>query len=213
MKLENVDSQIIAYLGELFRKNRFDQKTVLYELCTSLAYRVGSICDGDYSVMVSAGAVYPVRRLDAEVLADSIAQITGVPFSYSSVIPEPFSYYNGRAAALPDGSVTDQFLLLFGRPSRDSGSVSERKNNITAEQRLYLFNSTALHYRLNQIMRSRIRSEKDKLGAIYLLFYSRKPTPEERRIFHSLVNKKNQWRLLSRMPWVLLNSREFLFQH
>lgn len=209
---DNAAPEIIDHLTEQFRKNNYDQRALLSMICTSSAYRVSSICSGDYQKMTRYGAVYPVRRLDAEVLADSIAQITGRKNSYSSVIPEPFSYYNGRAAAIPDGSVTDQFLLLFGRPSRDTGAAGERKNIITADQRLYLFNSSDLNNRLNQIFRYKLKTEKDKLGALYLLFYSRMPTPAERKSFQEM-NKKWKWRLLSRMPWVLLNSKEFLYQH
>ena len=208
----DTEPEIIEYLTEQFREKKFDQHALIYDICTSAAYRTGSICKGNYQEMRKYAAVYPVRRLDAEVLADSIMQITGTKKTYSSVIPEPFSYYNGRAAALPDGSVTDQFLLLFGRPSRDSGITGERKNDITADQRLYLFNSSDLNHRLNQILRYKLKQEKDKLGALYLLFYSRMPTPEERKIFQRM-NQKWKWRLFSRMPWVLLNSKEFLFQH
>ena len=114
---------------------------------------------------------------------------------------------------MPDGSVTDQFLLLFGRPSRDTGNPEERKRNISADQRLYLFNSTDLNNRLNNILRNRINNEKDKFGAMYMLFYSRMPTVEERKTFQQMSKKVKSWKLLSRMPWVLLNSREFLYQH
>ena len=158
-------------------------------------------------------AVYPARRLDAEVLADSIAQITGKPYSYLSVIPEPFSYYNNRAAALPDGSVTDQFLLTFGRPSRDSGTPEERKSEITAEQRMFLFNSTDINSRLNDLLYRKLKKEKDKFTELFWLFYSRPPSPEEYKLFKELGKKHTQWKLLARIPWVLLNSKEFLCQH
>ena len=209
---ENADPAIVEYLAEDFRKNKFDLRKLMFQICTSAAYRVGSLSAGNIELMQKFAAIYPIRRLDAEVLADSIAQITGIPYSYTSVIPEPFSYYNNRAAALPDGSVSDQFLLLFGRPSRDTGEQEERKSFITADQRLYLFNSTDLNNRLNNIMRNKIRKEKDKLGALYLLFYSRMPTKEERQLFQKMSKEKG-WKLLARMPWVLLNSKEFLYQH
>ena len=61
-------------------------------------------------------------------------------------------------------------------------------------------------------MRNKIRKEKDKLGALYLLFYSRMPTKEERQLFQKMSKEKG-WKLLARMPWVLLNSKEFLYQH
>lgn len=209
----NADPQIIDYLAVRFKENKYDLKALLQEICTSAAYRTGSICDGDYQKKAYFGAIYPVRRLDAEVLADSIAQITDITTTYSSVIPEPFSYYKGRAAALPDGSVTDQFLLIFGRPSRDSGAIEERKSIITPEQRLYLFNSSKLNNQLYNILRKKIRKEKDKLTALYMLFYSRKPTPQEIKTFREMNKKVKGGRLLNRMPWVLLNSGEFLFQH
>ena len=209
---DDVDDRIITYLAEDFRKNGFSLRKLHGKICTSAAYRVGSLSKGDRKRMLKTAAIYPIRRLDAEVLADSIALITGKPYSYSSVIPEPFSYYNNRAAALPDGSVTDQLLLLFGRPSRDTGNPEERKRNISSDQRLYLFNSSDINSRLNNIMRSRIKNEKDKLGAMYMLFYSRMPTAEERKVFQQMSSKV-KWRLLSRMPWVLLNSKEFLYQH
>ena len=208
---DQVDERIIEYLAAEFRKSHYDLRGLIQMICTSVAYRVGSLCHGDHATMKKAAAVYPIRRLDAEVLADSIAQITGQSYTYLSVIPEPFSYYNNRAAALPDGSVTDQFLMLFGRPSRDSGAPEERKNAITADQRLFLFNSGDLNRRLSNIFRINLRSKQDKLKALYMLFYSRPPTPEERDMFRKM-SKKNR-HLFSRMPWVLMNSREFLYQH
>lgn len=210
---ENVDPRIIDFLAEKFRKDNCDLRALMYDICTSAAYRVSSLSKSNNTLMVKAGAVYPVRRLDAEVLADSIAQIAGRSYSYVSVIPEPFSYFHNRAAALTDGSVTDQFLLLFGRPSRDTGKAEERKSSITADQRLYLFNSTDLNNRLNNIRRTSLRRERDKLAGLYMLFYSRMPTAEERKIFQELTEKHKFWPVFRRMPWVLLNSKEFLYQH
>ena len=206
-----VDERIIQHLAGEFRKNGYNLRLLMQKICTSAAYRVGSLCEGDYVVMKKAAAVYPIRRLDAEVLADSIAQISGQIYTYLSVIPEPFSYYNNRAAALPDGSVTDQFLMLFGRPSRDSGVPEERKSIITAEQRLFLFNSGDLNRRLSNIHRAHLRTVKDRFAGLYMLFYSRPPTKEERKIFREMSKKNNQ--LFGRMPWVLVNSKEFLYQH
>ena len=208
---DQVDERIIQHLAGEFRKNRYNLRALIQEICTSSAYRVGSFCEGDYAAMKKAAAVYPIRRLDAEVLADSIAQITGQTYQYLSVIPEPFSYYNNRAAALPDGSVTDQFLMLFGRPSRDTGMPEERKSVITADQRLFLFNSGDLNRRLANTHRMHLKGKKDRLGALYMLFYSRPPTKEERNAYWQMAKKNNQ--LYGRMPWVLLNSKEFLYQH
>ncbi len=44
-------------------------------------------------------------------------QITGTTESYSSIIPEPYTFIpeTRRAIALPDGSISSSFLELFGR--------------------------------------------------------------------------------------------------
>ena len=39
------------------------------------------------------------------------------------------------------------------------------------------------------------------------------PTPQEIKTFREMNKKVKGGRLLNRMPWVLLNSGEFLFQH
>lgn len=42
-------------------------------------------------------ACYPVRRLDAEVLADALCLLTGTKEHYMSMVPEPFYPYSGWA--------------------------------------------------------------------------------------------------------------------
>jgi hypothetical protein len=69
-------------------------------------------------------------RLHAEVLIDALDEITATTESYSSAIPEPFTYIPGemRSIALPDGSISSAFLEMFGRSTRDTGLESERNN-------------------------------------------------------------------------------------
>jgi len=208
------EQEIVTYLAATFRMSNYDLRKLVRDICTSTAYRSGSIpADKNYTAAAAAGAVYPARRLDAEVLADSIAQITGSPYTYSSVIPEPFSYFHSRAAALTDGSVTDQFLILFGRPSRDSGLPEERKSVINADQRMFLFNSGGLHNKLNNLLRNRINREKDPLATLTMLFYSRRPTDAERNEFNTLSKKYGRHKVTASLAWVFMNSKEFLYQH
>ena len=110
--------------------------------------------------------------------------------------------------------LTSLFLLLVMLPSAVACAESGSGEDTTAPVQTDAIGDTAAatEPETTEINAENILGPAD-FGGETLLFYSRKPTPEDRRIFHSLVNKKNQWRLLSRMPWVLLNSREFLFQH
>ena len=97
-------------------------------------------------------AYHPLRRLDAEVLIDALDQITGATESYSSAIPEPFTFIPGdmRSIALPDGSISSSFLEMFGRPPRDTGLEAERNNRPTADQRLHLLNSSHIQLKIEQ---------------------------------------------------------------
>ena len=82
-------------------------------------------------------AAYPLRRLDAEVLIDALNQITGTGETYSSSIPEPYTFMpdDQRSIALPDGSISSAFLELFGRPSRDIGTGGRAQQSRRAMRR------------------------------------------------------------------------------
>lgn len=204
--------ELVEYLAQFFKQNKYNIRALLQEICSSVAYKAGSFLPTGSMQEKTYCAVYPIRRLEAEVLADSIAQITQTPYKYSSVIPEPFSFYQCRAAALCDGSVTDSFLLLFGRPSRDTGSFDERKNDITDKQRLYLYNSSDLAKKLNTVSRQ-VKGQKDKIEALFLLFLSRYPTTEEHQKVQALMRGPLRRNNLTHLAWILLNSKEFMYQH
>lgn len=161
-------------------------------------------------------AYYPVRRLDAEVLIDAICQITATTETYSSIIPEPFTFLpdNQRAIALPDGSVTSSFLEMFGRPARDTGLESERNNNLTAAQALHLLNSNHLRNKLRQGegIRNLLEQASDRGAAetLYLAILSRRPTDQELAAVSGLCDYPDGAR---EAAWALINSDEFLFRH
>ena len=81
---------------------------------------------------------FPARRLDAEVLDDVLCTLTGSRRDFGSIAPEPYSFLppTRKSVLVEDGSISSSFLLLFGRPARDSGLLEERNNRITAKQRL-----------------------------------------------------------------------------
>ena len=124
------------------------------------------------------------------MLIDALCDLTGTRESYSSEIPEPFTFIppEHRSIELSDGSITSQFLEMFGRPARDTGLLSERNNQPSQAQRLHLLNSTHI---LNKITRSgRLgalsRNAKGKpqmiVNRVYLNVLSRQPTDKEREV-------------------------------
>ncbi len=217
-----VSSELMNWLAKSFQDSGYDLKALVKLICGSPAYESASF--GTYPDIEKANrffAACPVRRLDAETIDDAICAITETEHSFSSVIPEPFTFLPGNAPAntIADGSITSQFLILFGRPARDSGLVSERLNGITPKQRLFLFNSGDIYRRLQ-----RIPSRKDmrlplrqRIAEMYWMFYSRPPEPEETaklvKEFESLKGGQAKWRFYYDLAWILLNSKEFLHQH
>ena len=177
-------------LGEwrrAFERGGLRLKPLLRHVFTSSAYLAGPI-----------RGRFPARRLDAEVLDVALASFTHRKRDFQSIAPEPYTFLPPlrKSVLIEDGSISNAFLLRFGRPSRDAGTLEERKNEITAKQRLYLLTSATLWKSLGNI--------GDDLESVFLRLLSRPPTREEAYLAerHGLTGQ-----LLS---WYIVNSREFL---
>jgi hypothetical protein len=168
-------------------------------------------------------ACYPVRRLDAEVLVDALGWISGTQESYSSPIPEPFTFIpeENRTIELADGSISSQFLEMFGRPSRDTGMESERNNQPSDAQRLHLLNSSHVQKKIERSKRLNglIKASKGKrevlIGMIYLNILSRYPMQKELAAAEKYFETKGIGTRLGAndLAWALINSKEFLYRH
>ena len=163
-----------------------------------------------------------MRRLEAEVLIDALDKITGSTEEYSSIIPEPYTFLppNIRSICLPDGSISSAFLDLFGRPPRDTGLLSERRNRPTAAQRLHLLNSSTLQSKitksepLQELFRSTYKPS-ETMTRLYLIILSRYPTEEELKAVaaYSQTGEAKGSMVLLDLTWALINGSEFLYRH
>jgi hypothetical protein len=168
-------------------------------------------------------AYYPVRRLDAEVLIDALDWVGGTGEDYTSPIPEPFTYIpeDQRSIALADGSITSTFLQMFGRPPRDTGLESERNNQTTDAQRLYLLNSTDVYRRIAnspRLRRAAIAAGGDRrelIRGVYMTLLSRDPTPAEQAAAEAYWQTPGSGSGAAPidLAWALVNSMEFLYRH
>lgn len=216
-----VNPALLAALERKFIESHYNVKALFRFILNSQTYQRSSLARTSDPVAEANFAHYALRRLDAEVLIDALNQITGTHESYSSAIPEPFTFIpeRTRAAALPDGSITSAFLEAFGRPARDTGIESERNNTMTANQRLLLLNSSQVRRKLEQgpklqgILRGR-QGAADKVDALYLAILSRHPTSEERATVaaHLASAAKDNGAAVD-IAWALVNSAEFLHRH
>jgi hypothetical protein len=144
--------EVLEYLEAELIKSNYDLRHIYRLILNSNTYQQSPIPQSDDPKAEIMFACYPVRQLDAEVLIDALCKITGTKETYSSLIPEPFTFVpqDQRSIDLADGSITSQFLEMFGRPARDTGLESERKNNPTDAQRLHLLNSTHIQNKITK---------------------------------------------------------------
>ena len=217
-----VNPQLLAYLQTELVAAHYDLKQLYRLILNSRTYQLASLPKSDKPEAAANFAHYPLRRLDAEVLIDSLNQITGSTEKYSSAIPEPFTFIpeDERSIALPDGSISSPFLELFGRPSRDTGLESERNNRSTAAQRLHLLNSSHIQRKIEQSQMIKYQTESKKTPremavGIYLGILSRFPTEEELKTVeaYSKGGKVRPREAAVDLAWALINSAEFLYRH
>lgn len=217
--------QVLAYLEEELLKSKYDLKHIYRLILNSATYQQSSVAADQPAEREKHFAVFPVRRLQAEVLIDNLCLISGTQERYSSPIPEPFTFIpnHDRTIGLADGSITSSFLELFGRPSRDTGLEAERVNHPTRAQSMHMLNSSHIQkkitngWRFKQLLKSMKSKKKHgaSLDMIYLTILSRYPTAEEKKTVQAYA-KDTMMHLREAgadLIWALINSKEFLYQH
>jgi len=209
---------LLDHLAATLTAKHYDLRAFLRELLNSQTYQASSLAPTDDPRAEVHLAFYAPRRLDAEVLADAINQVTGTHENYTSAIPEPFTFIPAeqRAIDLPDGSITSPFLEKFGRPTRDTGELAERTaTTTTAAQRLHLLNSTHIQRKLSQgPALAELLRRKQPVEELYLTLLSRPPTPAERDAVNRYLREHPPSRRAGLdVAWALLNSDEFLLRH
>ena len=196
-------------------------RDVLREIVLSPEYAAGSVSGG-----------FPARRLDAEILDDAFCSLSGAKRNYQSPAPEPFSFLPPErpTVCIEDGSISSGFLSLFGRPARDTGLMDERGGDVTAKQRLYLFNSGDIHRKLGRLAIPqwkladgsvnpyyRKTPPPKRIDGIYWRILSRAPSSHERKVIAELWSKRsnggknrkaNHGEMMRDVAWSLINTRD-----
>lgn len=215
--------ELLKYLETELVQSGWDIKHLFKLICTSRTYQQSSIPQSDDPNVETLFACYSPRQMDAEVLIDALCYLGGTEVKYSSPIPEPFTFIpdEHRTIELADGSITSQFLEMFGRPARDTGLASERNSHPTDVQRLFMLNSSDVRNKIvkSPLLRKIFDAGKGKpremIANLYITILSRYPTPlEYEAIEKHFAGKRNKsGEAAEDLAWALLNSREFLFCH
>jgi hypothetical protein len=226
------NAALLDFLANELVTNDYDLRHIYRIILNSRTYQLASIHnEGNLNDETNFSRYY-VRRLGAEVLIDAICQITGTTESYSSQIPEPFTFIpeKQRSIKLSDGSITSPFLDLYGRPPRDTGYESERNNNPSSAQKLHLLNSSHIQQKIvnnkalfGRYYEKRPGKKKPKtawhtpektLEGMYLTILSRYPTAQEKETALEYYSRaESRFAAGTDIVWALLNTKEFIYRH
>jgi hypothetical protein len=207
--------ELLDELASEFVNSGYDLKVLIRTMCTSSTYALSSL-PNEYNAgdKQSYSRSFP-RRLPAEVLLDAIDTVTGAESKFSGV---PI---NTRAVALPDSGFNSYFLRVFGRPDSASACECERSGDVNLAQCLHLLNSEEVRAKTASGVEDLTAAGDDHAAAIqtiYLTAYSRSPTEQElATAVEYLVQRsgspEEQKKAYEDLLWVIINTKEFLFNH
>ncbi|MDP4289970.1 MAG: DUF1553 domain-containing protein [Bacteroidota bacterium] len=214
--------ELLSFLEQEFKDHNYDVRYLFRLILNSRTYQRSSIVNESNHADEGLFSHYRIHRLTAEQLIDAICDITDVYEIYSSRVPEPFTFLpkDTRAVQLEDGTISTPVLEMFGRPSRDISYESDRNNNLTMKQVLFLLNSAQITDKINKSKKLKLLTDqsgsREKLiSEVYLLVLNRFPLQSETATILTYFsnNKKDKYQNTSDLVWALINTKEFLFNH
>lgn len=207
--------ELLDDLARCIVEAKFDVKQAIRVITASATYQRSTKPNATNAGDEINAARALFRRLDAEVLLDMVSQTTGIAERFSGT-PS-----GTRAIQLWDSKAPHYFLKLFGRPQRITACECERNIEPGVSQVLHLLNSPEIQAKLSHD-RGRVAKlaqakteDAALIDELYLTFYSRMPTAEERATALKYLSRPSSQRRAAAedIAWSLLNSLEFVFNH
>ncbi|MCE2694367.1 MAG: DUF1553 domain-containing protein [Verrucomicrobiaceae bacterium] len=207
---------------------KFDLKALMRTILQSETYQRSSLTLPENITDLRYGSHYVPRRLKAEVLLDTVSQVTAAPTTFKidrrnanrgTADAYPMGF---RALQLPDSNIASYFLKSFGRADRVATCECERTNEPSMAQALHIANGDTLNLKLAQkdnrldaLLTSK-QPDAKIIEEAYLLTLTRAPTARElEKATALLATAKPEDRrvTLEDLFWSLMSSKEFLFNH
>lgn len=198
-----------------FKQSRFNLKTLVRTICLSTTYQLDSVPNEYNADDRQNFSRYYARRLQAEVLLDSIDQVTKAPTKFAN-LPE-----GTRALQLPDNSFDTYFLTVFGKPRAASACECERSDDANLAQALHLLNSPEVQAKLaakggrvEALAAEETRGHQERVTELYQTVFARPPNADEMAlVMRHMQNAESPQQGYEDLMWALINTKEFLFNH
>ncbi len=203
--------ELLNALTADFIAHQFDTKQLIRTIVSSHAYQrtfEPNTFNADDDLHYSHAAP---RRLSAEPLLDAILIATGAPSNLPGV-PSGF-----RASQLPDSSMQNPFLDMFGRAPRESPCECERTSEVSLAQTLTLINGPTISEAIvhpQGLIAKLVADQADAkkmVEEIYLATVGRFPNDTERNQGEKYLADYGLAEGAQDLMWALINSPAFLF--
>ena len=208
-----VNEPLLAELATKFSGYKYDFKKLVRDICVSRTYQLATQTNKTNEKDGTNFSHGALRRMRAEVLFDSISQVTDTKNKFGGL---PLG---ARAVQIANGNTSNYFLTTFGRAKRESVCACEVKMEPNLSQALHLLNGDTVNSKIKSgnvlgILADKGLSPDQMINELYVRCVSRLPTDKEKQTIKAILDtEKDKTSVLEDVFWSLLNSREFLFNH
>jgi hypothetical protein len=212
---------LIEALGTRLAELKFDLRGLVRDICTSRTYQLSATPNATNRLDTRQFSHAHLRRLRADVLLDSITDVTGVPGEFQNFPTgtRAVAFHPRNAGGDSRGGSGKEFFHNFGLAVRNGVAAAETKKDPTLAQALHLIVGDTVRTRLaSGGVVKRLVAEKATPQAIieelFILTLSRRPESGEMEDLLTLIGQTpKEPAIYEDIFWSLLNSTEFLFNH